>query len=74
MVEEMLNLERFFVARERNLTEEQSNFHVLRFQEDFSLKEMAEIVGINLNAAIVLRNRGINKLRQAMGRLDGEYQ
>jgi DNA-directed RNA polymerase specialized sigma24 family protein len=74
MVEEMLNLERFFVARERNLTEEQSNFHVLRFQEDFSLKEMAEIVGINLNAAVVLRNRGINKLRQAMGRLDGEYQ
>ena len=45
---------------------------VLRFQEDFSLKETAEIIGKNVNAVKALQNRGIDKLRQAMGRLNEE--
>ena len=74
MVVKKLNLGKFFIAMGRNLTEEQSNVHVLRFEEDFSPKETTEIVGIKLNAAMALRNRGIHKLCHTMGRLDGEDQ
>ena len=72
MVEEKLLLEKLSIAMERNLTEEQRNVIVLRFQEDFSLKETAGIIGIKVNAVKALQNRGINKLRLAMGRLDEE--
>jgi RNA polymerase sigma-70 factor (ECF subfamily) len=72
MVEEKLLLEKLSIAMERNLTVEQRNVIILRFQEDFSLKETAGIIGINVNAVKALQNRGINKLRQAMGRLDEE--
>lgn len=74
MVEEKLLLEKLSVAMECNLTAEQRNVIVLRFQEEFSLKETAEIIGINVNAVKALQNRGINKLRQAMGRLGEEYR
>ena len=73
MVEEKLILEKHSIAMERNLTEEQRNLIVLRFQEDFSPTETAEIVGIKVNAVKALQNRGINTLRQAMGRLDKEH-
>jgi len=73
MVEEKLILEKHSIAMERNLTEEQRNLIVLRFQEDFCPTETAEIVGIKVNAVKALQNRGINTLRQAMGRLDKEH-
>jgi RNA polymerase sigma factor (sigma-70 family) len=70
--EEKMLLEKLFIVMEHELTEDQRNVIVLRFQEDFSLKETAEIIGKNVNAVKALQNRGIDKLRQAMGRLNEE--
>jgi RNA polymerase sigma-70 factor, ECF subfamily len=69
--EEKLLLEKLSSAMERELTEEQRHVLVLRFQEEFSLQETAEIVGKNINAVKALQNRGINKLRQALSREEG---
>lgn len=71
LAEENMLLEKLSTAMERELTEEQRNVLVLRFQEDFSLKETAEIIGKNINAVKALQNRGINKLRQVLGREAG---
>lgn len=71
MTEEKLLLEKLAETMERELTEEQRNVIVLRFQEDFSLKETAEITGKNINAVKALQNRGINRLREAMSRENG---
>lgn len=73
MAEEKILLDKLSIAMERDLTEEQKNVIVLRFQEDFSLKETAEIIGKNVNAVKALQNRGINNLRQVMGRLGEEH-
>ena len=69
--EEKMLLEVLTTAMERELSEDQRNVLVLRFQEDFSLKETAEIIGKNVNAVKALQNRGINKLREALGREEG---
>ena len=55
---------------DRELTEEQKNVIVLRYQEDFSLKETAEIVGKNVNAIKALQNRAIGRLRKVLGGVD----
>jgi RNA polymerase sigma-70 factor (ECF subfamily) len=70
--EETMLLERISMAMEQELTEDQRNVIVLRFQEEFSLKETAEIIGKNVNAVKALQNRGIQKLRQVMSRSDEE--
>lgn len=49
--EETMILERLTMVMERELTEEQRNVIVLRFQDEFSLKETAEIIGKNVNAS-----------------------
>jgi RNA polymerase sigma-70 factor (ECF subfamily) len=72
MAEENILLEKLTIAMERDLTEEQKNVIVLRFQEDFSLQETADIIGKNVNAVKALQNRGMINLRQAMSRLDEE--
>jgi RNA polymerase sigma-70 factor (ECF subfamily) len=64
--EEKMSLEVLSTAMERELTEEQRNVLVLRYQEEFSLKETAGIIGKNVNAVKALQNRAIKKLRQAM--------
>ena len=71
LAEERMLLDELSVAMDRELTEEQRNVLVLRFQEDFSLKETAEIIGKNINAVKALQNRGINRLRQALSREEG---
>lgn len=71
MAEDKLLLEKLAKIMERELTEEQKNVIVLRFQEEFSLKETAEIVGKNVNAVKALQNRGITRLREAMSRENG---
>lgn len=71
MAEEKLLLEKLARTMEEELTEEQRNVIVLRFQEDFSLKETAEIIGKNVNAVKALQNRGITRLREAMSRENG---
>lgn len=70
--EEKMLLERVSMTMERELTEDQRNVIVLRFQQGFSLKETAEIIGKNVNAVKALQNRGVQKLRQVMNRTDGE--
>ena len=70
LAEDRLLLDRLSKIMERELTEEQRNVIVLRFQEDFSLKETAEIMGKNENAIKALQNRGINKIREAMSHED----
>lgn len=71
--EENMLLETLSVAMEQ-LSDEQRNVIVLRFQEGFSLKETAEIVGKNVNAVKALQNRGVNKLREAMSYENGGDQ
>ena len=71
LTEDKLLLEKLTKIMERELTEEQRNVIVLRFQEDFSLKETSEIIGKNVNAVKALQNRGINKIREAMSREHG---
>lgn len=69
--EEKIYLEALSIAMEQELTEEQRSVIVLRFQEELSLKETAEIIGKNINAVKALQNRGIKKLREAMSRKNG---
>ena len=70
--EEKMLLEKLFIIMEHELTEDQRNVIVLRFQEEFSLKETAEIIGKNVNAVKALQNRGIQKLRQVMSSMGGD--
>jgi RNA polymerase sigma-70 factor, ECF subfamily len=49
------------------LSEDQRIVVILRFLEDFSLKETAEIIGKDVNNVKVIQNRGIAKLKKAMG-------
>jgi len=71
LAEEKMLFDKLSIAMERELTEEQRIVMVLRFQEDFSLKETAEIIGKNINAVKALQNRGINKLRQVLSHGEG---
>lgn len=64
--EEALLLETLSSAIESELTEEQKVVIVLRFQEGFSLKETAEIVGKKVNAVKALQNRAMTRLREAL--------
>ena len=66
LAEEKMLLDKISTTMERELTDEQRNILVLRFQEEFSLKETAEIVGKNVNAVKALQNRGIKKLREVL--------
>jgi RNA polymerase sigma-70 factor, ECF subfamily len=66
--EENMLLEELSAVMERELTEDQRNVIVLRFQEGFSIKETAEITGKNANAVKAIQNRGITKIRMAMNR------
>jgi len=69
--EDKMLLQTLSAAIVQELTEEQKNVIVLRFQEGFSLKETAEISGKNVNAVKALQNRAINKLREALSREEG---
>ena len=70
--EEKMVIKELSDAMQSELTEDQRNVILLRFQEDFSLKETAEILGKEVNAIKALQNRGVNKLRQFMGRKGGK--
>ena len=49
------------------LTPNQCHVILLRFIEDFSLKETAEITGKSVNNIKVIQNRAIGRLREVMG-------
>lgn len=53
---------------QNQLSEDQRHVILLRFIEDFSLKETAEIVGKNVNNVKVIQNRAIARLRQVLDR------
>ena len=57
-------LEALVSALNTELTDEQRYVIILRFLEDFSLKETAEILGKDVNNIKVMQNRGIARLRK----------
>ena len=53
---------------QNDLTEDQRHVIVLRFMEDFSLKETALILGKTVTHIKVIQNRALAKLRKSLGR------
>ncbi len=66
-IEERVMMEALISAMNSELTDDQRHVIILRFLEDFSLKETADIVGKEVNNIKVIQNRGIAKLRKALG-------
>lgn len=60
-------LERLLLAMNSDLSDDQRLVIILRFLEDFSLKETAEILGKEISNIKVIQNRGFTRLRRAMG-------
>jgi len=55
------------VAIKKDLTEDQRHVIILRFLEGFSLRETADIMGKEVYNVKVIQNRGVAKLRKALG-------
>ena len=54
-------------AIRKNLTEDQRHVIILRFLEGFSLRETADILGKEVYNVKVIQNRGVAKIRKALG-------
>jgi RNA polymerase sigma-70 factor (ECF subfamily) len=65
-VEEQMMLDVVLKAIQNDLTEDQQHVVVLRFIEDFSLKETAAIIGKTISNVKVLQNRALAKLRRRL--------
>jgi RNA polymerase sigma-70 factor (ECF subfamily) len=66
-IDERVTMEALLASMNTDLSEDQRLVIILRFLEDFSLKETAEIIGKDVNNVKVIQNRGIAKLKKAMG-------
>lgn len=66
-MDERVMMEALLSSMNTDLSEDQRIVIILRFLEDFSLKETAEIMGKDVNNVKVIQNRGISKLKKAMG-------
>jgi RNA polymerase sigma-70 factor (ECF subfamily) len=66
-LEERLLFDAVILAIKRNLTEDQRHVIILRFLEGFSLRETADIIGKEVYNVKVIQNRGVAKLRKALG-------
>ena len=66
-INERVTMEALLSSMNTELSEDQRIVIILRFLEDFSLKETAEIIGKDVNNVKVIQNRGIAKLKKAMG-------
>jgi RNA polymerase sigma-70 factor (ECF subfamily) len=55
------------VAIRKYLTEDQRHVIILRFLEGFSLRETADIMGKEVYNVKVIQNRGVAKIRKALG-------
>jgi RNA polymerase sigma-70 factor (ECF subfamily) len=66
-IEERVMMEALISAMNTELTDDQRHVIILRFLEDFSLKETADIIGKEVNNIKVIQNRGIAKLRKTLG-------
>jgi RNA polymerase sigma-70 factor (ECF subfamily) len=71
-IEERVLMEALVSAMNSELTDDQRHVIILRFLEDFSLKETAQIIGKAVNNIKVIQNRGITKLRKALEHQLGE--
>jgi RNA polymerase sigma-70 factor, ECF subfamily len=65
--DERVLVEALLATMNTELSEDQRIVIILRFLEDFSLKETAEIVGKDVNNVKVIQSRGFAKLQRAMG-------
>ena len=54
-------------AIKKHLTEDQRHVITLRFLEGFSLRETADIMGKEVYNVKVIQNRGVAKIRKALG-------
>src|SRR5215211_762179 len=66
-VDDRVMMEALLSTMNTDLSEDQRIVIILRFLEDFSLKETAEIIGKDVNNVKVIQNRGIAKLKKSMG-------
>ena len=69
-IDERGTMEALLSSMNTELSEDQRIVIILRFLEDFSLKETAEIIGKDVNNVKVIQNRGIAKLKKALGMQD----
>jgi len=60
-------LDALLMAIRNDLTEDQRHVIILRFQEGFSLRETAEIIGKKVQNIKVIQNRGVAKLHKILG-------
>ncbi len=65
--DERVMVEALLSTMNTELSEDQRLVIILRFLEDFSLKETAEIIGKDVNNVKVIQNRGLARLKKAMG-------
>ena len=65
--DDRLLMEALLSTMNTELSEDQRIVIILRFLEDFSLKETAEIIGKDVNNVKVIQTRGLTKLKKAMG-------
>ena len=65
--DERVMMEALLTSMNSELSEDQRIVIILRFLEDFSLKETAEIIGKDVNNVKVIQSRGIARLQKAMG-------
>jgi RNA polymerase sigma-70 factor (ECF subfamily) len=63
-VENHIMLEKVLAAIQHDLTEDQRHVVILRYLEEFSLRETAAILGKEVNHVKVIQNRAIAKLRK----------
>ncbi len=66
-MEEQTLLKELTSAIQNDLTEEQKHVIILRFQEDLSLRETAEIMGKDINTIKSSQKRAIMKLQKSLG-------
>lgn len=65
--DERLMMEALLSTMNTQLSEDQRIVIILRFLEEFSLKETAEIIGKDVNNVKVIQTRGLARLKKAMG-------
>jgi RNA polymerase sigma-70 factor, ECF subfamily len=66
-LEDRMLFDTVILAIKRDLTEDQRHVIILRFLEGFSLRETADIIGKEVYNVKVIQNRGVAKLRKALG-------
>jgi RNA polymerase sigma-70 factor (ECF subfamily) len=65
-IEDRMMFEVVLRTMQRDLTDDQRHIIILRFLEEFSLRETAAIMGITVANVKVIQNRAIAKIRQVL--------